>query len=127
MGHDRPRLRAAVGADRHLGSRATYIEFCDGERLGTLIGCHENAFAAFGGIPREVLDDNIKSVMQERNAYGRDVHRIHPGFLDNARQAGFLPRLCRPYRAKTKTKTKGKVERFIRYLPSQAFRVMVLV
>jgi hypothetical protein len=40
------------------------------------------------------------------------VHRFHPGFLDYARHAGFLPRLCRPYRAKTK----GKVERFIRYL-----------
>src|SRR6516165_7743069 len=35
-----------------------------------------------------------------------------PGFLDFARQSGFRPRLCAPYRAQTK----GKVERFIRYL-----------
>ena len=35
-----------------------------------------------------------------------------PGFLDYARHAGFLPRLCQPYRAQTK----GKVERFIGYL-----------
>jgi hypothetical protein len=40
------------------------------------------------------------------------VHRFHPGFLDYARHAGFLPRLCQPYRAQTK----GKVERFIGYL-----------
>src|ERR1700739_4079742 len=33
-------------------------------------------------------------------------------FLDFARHCGFQPRLCAPYRAQTK----GKVERFIRYL-----------
>lgn len=42
-------------------SRAAYIEFCDNERLETLIRCHENAFAAFGGVPREVLYDNMKT------------------------------------------------------------------
>jgi transposase len=93
-------------------SRASYVEFCDDERLETLIGCHANAFAAFGGVPREVLYDNVKTVVLKRNAYGRGVHRFHPGFLDYARHMGFLLRLCRPYRAKTK----GKVERFIRYL-----------
>jgi transposase InsO family protein len=51
-------------------------------------------------------------VVIERNTYGRGIHRFHPGFLDYARHAGFLPRLCQPYRAQTK----GKVERFIGYL-----------
>jgi hypothetical protein len=51
-------------------------------------------------------------VVLERDAYGAGRHRFHPGFLDYAGHAGFLPRLCRPYRACTK----GKVERFIRYL-----------
>jgi transposase len=92
-------------------SRAAYIEFCEDERLETLIR-YENAFAAFGGVPREVLYDNMKTVVLERNAYGAGQHRFHPGFLDYAGHAGFLPRLCRPYRAKTK----GKVERFIRYV-----------
>jgi hypothetical protein len=54
----------------------------------------------------------MKTVVLERNAYGSGQHRFHPGFLDYAGHAGFLPRLCRPYRAKTK----GKVERFIRYV-----------
>ena len=39
-------------------------------------------------------------------------HRFQPGFRDFAHHHGFLPRLCRPYRAQTK----GKVERFIHYL-----------
>jgi hypothetical protein len=51
-------------------------------------------------------------VVIERNTYGRGIHRFHPGFLDYARHAGFLPRLCQPYRAQTK----GKFERFIGYL-----------
>jgi transposase len=93
-------------------SRMAYIEFCDDERLETLIRCHENAFVAFGGVTREVLFDNMKTVVLERNTYGRGVHRFHAGFLDYAKHAGFLPRLCQPYRACTK----GKVERFIGYL-----------
>lgn len=93
-------------------SRAAYVEFCDNERVETLIGCHENAMLVFGGVPIEVLYDNMRTVVIERNTYGRGVHRFHAGFLDYARHAGFLPRLCQPYRAQTK----GKVERFIGYL-----------
>jgi transposase len=93
-------------------SRSSYVEFCDDEKVETLILAHEHAFAAFGGVPREVLYDNVKTVVLERNTYGRGHHRFHSGFLDYAGHAGFVPRLCRPYRAKTK----GKVERFIRYL-----------
>ena len=33
-------------------SRAAYVEFCDDERVETLIACHERAFLAFGGVPR---------------------------------------------------------------------------
>jgi transposase len=93
-------------------SRNTYAEFVSDERLETLIACHERAFLAFGGVPHEVLYDNMKTVVVERDAYGRGRHRFHPGFADFAGHCGFRPRLCRPYRAQTK----GKVERFIRYL-----------
>jgi len=93
-------------------SRAAYVEFVIDERVETLIEAHENAFLAFGGTPREVLYDNMRTVVLERHRYGRGRHRFHPGFLDFARHCGFRPRLCAPYRAQTK----GKVERFIRYL-----------
>jgi len=93
-------------------SRAAYIEFCDNERVETLISCHDNAFQAFGGVPVEALLDNMKTVVIGRNVYGQGLHRFHPAFLDYARHAGFLPRLCAPYRPQTK----GKVERFIGYL-----------
>jgi hypothetical protein len=56
-------------------------------------------------------------VVQERNAYGRGLHRFHPGLKDLAHHYTFLPRLCRPYRAKTK----GKVERSIGYIRRSFF------
>lgn len=107
------------GADRlsvfiaTLGwSRAAYVEFIDDERLETLLICHEHAFNSFGGVPREVLYDNMHAVVHERDAYGPGRHRFNPTFLDFAHHHGFRPRLCKPHRPKTK----GKVERFIRYL-----------
>ena len=48
----------------------------------------------------------------ERDAYGAGQHRFHPQVLQFCRDLGFSIRLCRPYRARTK----GKVERFNRYL-----------
>jgi transposase len=93
-------------------SRASYVEFVDNMKAQTLIGCHEHAFAAFGGIPKQVLYDNMKTVVIERDGYGEGEHRFHGGFLDYSRHSGFIIKLCRPYRAKTK----GKVERFNGYL-----------
>ena len=106
----RDRLAVFIGT---LGwSRATYVEFVNDERLETLLGCHERAFFFFGGVPREVLYDNMRTVVTDRDQYGPGLHRYNRTFLDFAHHYGFLPRLCRPYRAKTK----GKVERFIGYL-----------
>jgi transposase len=51
-------------------SRATYVEFVTDERVETLIEAHENAFLAFGGTPREVLYDNMRTVVLERHGYG---------------------------------------------------------
>ena len=93
-------------------SWASYVEFVTNERLPTLIACHEHAFDYFGGVPREVLYDNVKTVVIGRDTYGPGLHRYQPAFMDFAGHYGFVARLCRPYRAKTK----GKVERFNGYL-----------
>ena len=90
-------------------SRTAYVQFVTDERLETLMACHEAAYAFIGGTPHEVLYDNMRTVVIGRDAYGPGKHRLQPGFRDYAHHHGFLPRLCRPYRAQTK----GKVERFI--------------
>lgn len=48
----------------------------------------------------------------DRDAYGPGRHRFHAGFREFAKHHGVSPRMCAPYRAQTK----GKVERFNRYL-----------
>lgn len=93
-------------------SRASYVQFVSDMKVQTLVACHEHAFEAFGGVPRRVLYDNMKTVVLERDSHGEGQHRYHAGFLDYARHCGFVIKLCRPYRAKTK----GKVERFNGYL-----------
>ncbi len=106
----RDRLSAFVAT---LGrSRLSFIQFVTDEQIDTVLLCLRLAFEAFGGVPQHVLFDNMKTVVLERDAYGPGQHRFHPALLALANDYGFRIRLCRPYRAKTK----GKVERFNRYL-----------
>ncbi|MEE9333801.1 MAG: IS21 family transposase [Granulosicoccaceae bacterium] len=102
-------------------SRYAYGVFVGNERFDTLRSCHEQAFEEFGGVPLEILYDNMKTVVTKRNAYGDGLHQFHAGLQDLAHRYGFLPRLCRPYRAKTK----GKVERQIGYIHRSFFVPLV--
>jgi transposase len=95
-------------------SRASFVKFvaCSGEDVETLCAGLREAFDYFGGVPEHVLFDNTKAVVIERDAYGEGHHRWNSKLRELAEVCGFTPRLCRPYRAKTK----GKVERFNAYL-----------
>jgi transposase len=93
-------------------SRASYVQFTVGEDSQTLCTCLREALVFFGGVPEHVLFDNPKTVVIERDFYGEGQHRYNRELLTLAEEFGFRPRLCRPYRAKTK----GKVERFNGYL-----------
>ena len=93
-------------------SRATFVKFTTREDATTLCACLREAFDYFGGVPEQVLFDNTKAVVIERDAYGEGLHRWNDELRQLAEDCGFTPRLCRPYRAKTK----GKVERFNGYL-----------
>jgi transposase len=98
-------------------SRFSYGVFVEDEKFPTLRQCHEQAFEAFGGVPHEALYDNMRTVVHQRDGYGEGLHRFHPGLNDLAHHYTFLPKLCRPYRAKTK----GKVERCIGYIRRSFF------
>lgn len=92
-------------------SRMLYIEFTDNMRYDTLESCHRNAFSFFGGVPREVLYDNMKTVVLQRDAYKTGQHRFHPSLWQFGKEMGLSPRQCRTFRAQTK----GKVERMVQY------------
>lgn len=73
------------------------------------------AFEHFVGVPGEVLVDNQRSAVLANPA--PEAVRFNERFRDLAGRYGFKPRACRPYRARTK----GKVERVIRYLKDHFF------
>ena len=73
------------------------------------------SFEHFGGVPSEVLVDNQKSAVIEHRV-GNAV-RFNERFLDLAGYYGFIPRACRPYRARTK----GKDERMVGYIKHHFF------
>jgi transposase len=93
-------------------SRAAFVQFSKQEDSAALVDALRAAFDYFGGVPEHVLFDNAKTVVLQRDVHGPGLHRWNPELMKLADECGFAPRLCRPYRAKTK----GKVERFNRYL-----------
>lgn len=93
-------------------SRACYVRFSAHERQEDWLLGIEEALHYFGGVPKDVLFDNAKCIMIERDAYGEGRHRWNAQLLQLSNDYGFRLRACRPYRAKTK----GKVERFNGYL-----------
>lgn len=72
---------------------------------------HQHAFAVFGGVPRVLLYDNLKSAVLERRG---DAIRFNPTLLEHAGHHRYEPRPVAPYRGNEK----GRVERAIRYIRS---------
>ena len=77
----------------------------------------ERAFARFGGVPKELLFDQMRAVVLSDGRVGGGELVLNAEFLRVAAHWGFHPRACRPYRAQTK----GKVERPIRYIRDSFF------
>ena len=87
-------------------SRAKYVELTLDRNQDTLFRCLANAIEFFGGSPKEVLFDNMKTVADHsRGEFGHGV--INSEFLTFARDALFEPRLCRAFRPKTKGKAEA--------------------
>jgi transposase len=95
-------------------SRMLYLEFTTDMTVPTLIRCHLNALRFFGGVPKEILYDNQRAVVVTR---ADDQIQFQADFQAFADLAGFKPRVCAPYRARTK----GKVERPISFIRSRFF------
>lgn len=93
-------------------SRLLWLRFYARQDMRTLLVGLEEAFSYFGGVPRELLFDQMRAVItRDLRLQGGALIR-NAEFLRFASHWSFTPRACRPYRAKTK----GKVERPIRYV-----------
>lgn len=93
-------------------SRLLWLKFYPRQTMLTLMRGIEEAFAYFGGVPRELLFDQLKAVIvDDERPHGGKLYE-NPEFLRFAAHWGFRIRACRPYRAQTK----GKVERPVSYV-----------
>lgn len=98
-------------------SRLMWLQFYSRQTMAVLMGGLEQAFGFFGGVPSELLFDQMKAVIidDERARGGRLLENAE--FARFAAHCGFRIRACRPYRAQTK----GKVERPIGYVRQSFF------
>lgn len=92
-------------------SRMKYIEFFESCVFENFLKGHNNAFKYFGGHTKEILYDNLKSVVIKRAIRVEDSE-FNKKFMDFAGYYGFKPILARPY----KPNTKGKVENTVDYV-----------
>ena len=90
-------------------SRALYLEFFFDQTTENFLRGHVNAFEAWGGQPRAILYDNLKSAVLERR--GNHI-RFHPRLIELSSHYHFAPRPCQVRRGNQK----GRVERAIRYV-----------
>jgi transposase len=90
-------------------SRLIFLRFFLNARMDSFLRGHVEAFAAFTGLSRVVLYDNLKSAVLERQG---DAIRFNPALLEFAAHYRYEPRPV----AVARGNEKGRVERAIRYV-----------
>jgi len=103
-----------LGQSRYLWAR--YVAHQD---LMAVLRSHVQAFSALGGVPREILYDQMRTaVLRDIREEAGTRHIVYNASLVAlAQHYSFSPRACAAYRAKTK----GKVERPFRYIRQDFF------
>ncbi len=101
-------------------SRAIFALFTVDQTLESFLRGHVEGFAAFQGVARTLVYDNLRSAVLERAG---TAIRFHPRLLELAGHYHFAPRPCTPGRGNEK----GKVERQIQYLRHAFFAARTFV
>ncbi len=89
-------------------SRLGYVAAFSHERQSAWFAGMEGAFAHYGGIPREVLMDNARPLVDRHDIQTREVV-FNERLTAFARHWGFTPKACAPYRPRTKGKDENGV------------------
>jgi transposase len=95
-------------------SRQVFLRFFLNAQMENFLRAHQAAFEFWGGIPRVLLYDNLKSAVLERQG---DAIRFNSTFLEFAGHYHFEPRPV----AVRRGNEKGRVERSIRYVRDNFF------
>ncbi|HKA55917.1 MAG TPA: IS21 family transposase [Candidatus Binatia bacterium] len=91
-------------------SRMLYVEFTVSQTMEHFLACHQHAFDFFGGIPKKVMVDNLKSAVLQRVLGEAPV--FNPKYLDFATHCGFTIAPCNV----GKGNEKGRVENGVGYV-----------
>lgn len=94
-------------------SRMPFVHFTTRMDSATLLHCHIKAFEFFGGVPEEILYDNMKTAWY----YDGEHWQTNRQLARFAYHYGFVPKRCKIHRPETK----GKVERFNKYFENNFF------
>jgi transposase len=86
-------------------SRVKYFEITENKNQKTVLNSLMNAFLTISGVPKEILFDNMATVVDRHNTVIGQV-QYNKKFMQFAKDFNFTPIACKPYRAQTK----GKVE-----------------
>ena len=87
-------------------SRMRFVVFVKRCDATTMLRCLMEACEYFGGLPRTMLTDRMKTVLLEMDG---STPKWHPQFADFMAAIGVAPRVCKAYTPQTK----GKIERSI--------------
>jgi len=101
-------------------SRMMYVEFTLAETQEHFLDCHKNALEYFGGCPKRVMVDNLKSAVLSHPAGQPAV--CHPRYVDFSRHYGFDISACNI----GAPNEKGRVENGVGYVKSNFLRGLEL-
>src|SRR5208337_5135845 len=101
--HDAEIFVGVLGASSYTYAEATFTQ-----TLPDWIGAHVRMFRFFGGVPRLLVPDNLKSGVHKASFYDPEINRTY-GAMAAHYSVGILP--ARPY----KPKDKAKVEAGVRF------------
>ncbi len=115
IGRDSKRRRTHVFRIVLSHSRKGYTESVFHQSTEDFIRCIENSFYHFGGVPRTLVIDNLRSAVTQADWYDPD---INPKLDEFCNHYGTVILPTRPYTPRHK----GKIERGIGYVKSNALK-----
>lgn len=90
-------------------SRHAFAEIVPNQKISTWQECHRHAFEFFGGVPRKIIIDNLKTAITRACLYDPEIQRSYETFAESY---GFIISPCPP----RDPEKKGRVEAGVKYV-----------
>jgi len=88
-------------------SQYTYVEACKSQKREDLISCMANALSFYGGVPKAIVSDNLKSAVTRASKYEPEINRT---FKDFARHYNCVINPTRSYSPQDKALVENAVQ-----------------